>query len=420
MGPLEVRLNDVSSGEGFVIVSGAQQPLPATLSLRTTDGSEGDVACRAAAGGATLSFSPTTVHVSETPVTVQILAATASSARNDTTVEVTQGNDVLVQFALTAVDTPLLRFRGRFQCRLATDNDDWFHAWGVDSSFSMYAVHSSDVIAPGEPPDEPPLDRIIRFQDIVAQRPFCDPIGVAVTQIEADLAGTPVAFTAGDTMIGLPVRLGPDCKFDARNQDFAPNGFEPISDFRLSIEPVFAGRSAPAAPRLPGQDPPTTAPYGDGFIPLDGLDSWKPADFGFEEATWVEHAKAHVEAKLVNLEGEPLADPRAVRINARRIQEHKDTRPAHGMDAMRFAQERIERYTGLIDRDLLIAPHADGMLAYLASLPAIQFVGEFFNFDSDCQTGIVTGTLGAAQEMVARASPSGPVGPRVAPGATDD
>jgi hypothetical protein len=422
MGPLEIHLNGAPSGAGFVIVSSPEQPLPATLSLRTTDGSEGDVECRPGAeSGAKLSISPSTAHVSGMPVVVQTLASTPSAGQNDTTIEVVQGGNVLAQFALTALERPLVRFRGRFQCRLATDLDDWFHPWGVDSSFSMYAVQSADVLPPNAPPDEPPLDRIIRFQDIVAQRPFCDPIGVAVTQIEAEVAGTPLVYTAGDPIIGLPVRLGPDCKFDARNETYAPNGFEPISDFRLSIEPVFAGRSAPGAPRLPGQDRPTTAPYGDGFLVLDELDSWVPSDFGYEEATWAEHAQVHVEGKLNKLKTEPLAGPRDVRINARRVQEHEDSRPGHGMGAMRFAMERIERYTGLIDRDLLFAPHADGVLAYLSSLPAIQFVGEFFDFDSDCQCGTVTGTLGAPREIVALASPlASPAGPRVAPGAVND
>ncbi len=55
----------------------------------------------------------------------------------------------------------------------------------------------------------------------------------------------------------------------------------------------------------------------------------------------------------------------------------------------------MERYTGLIDRDLTIAPGAAGILAYLAGLPAIHIAANFLGFDTDCQTGYVTGTLGA-------------------------
>ena len=55
----------------------------------------------------------------------------------------------------------------------------------------------------------------------------------------------------------------------------------------------------------------------------------------------------------------------------------------------------MEQYTGLIDRDLTIAPGAEGVLAYLAALPAIQVQLSFLGFDTDCQTGYVTGTLAA-------------------------
>jgi hypothetical protein len=257
MGPLDIQLNGAASGEGFVIVSSEAAPLSATLTLRTTDGSEGDVTCRTAPGGATLAISPTTVHLSGQPAAVQVTASAASGARNDTTVEVVQGDDVLAQFTLTAIERPLLAFRGRFQCRLATDPDPWFHLWGAESSFGMYAVQSFDPLNPNREPDEPPLDCIIRFQDTVALRTFCDPIGVTTTQIEAEVGGARVAFTTGDPMIGLPVRLGPNCKFDGRNGTFARDGFEPISDFRLSVEPVFAGRSAPAVRRPPGTTPPS-------------------------------------------------------------------------------------------------------------------------------------------------------------------
>jgi hypothetical protein len=44
------------------------------------------------------------------------------------------------------------------------------------------------------------------------------------------------------------------------------------------------------------------------------------------------------------------------------------------------------------------------MLAYLAGLPAIRITADFLAFDTDCQTGRVTGTLDApdaAPEMAA-------------------
>ena len=47
-------------------------------------------------------------------------------------------------------------------------------------------------------------------------------------------------------------------------------------------------------------------------------------------------------------------------------------------------------------------PAADpqGVLAYLGGLPAIRFTADFLAFDTDCQTGKVTGTLDAADRPV--------------------
>ncbi|MGH9277408.1 MAG: hypothetical protein ACRD12_04790, partial [Acidimicrobiales bacterium] len=242
-------------------------------------------------------------------------------------------------------------------------------------------------------PDEPPLDRIVRFQDPVALRPFCAPVGVSVVAVEADVGGSVVRFGAGDPLLGQPVRLGPDCKFDSRNRTFAPDGFEPISDFRLEVGSVFAGASAPAVARSSPEEPPgSTAPYADGIFQLDvDPTPWSPSDFGYREATWAERSWAVVARKLARLVTQQPADERAARIRERRLKEHAVER----LGAIRFPIQLMERYRGLIDRELVIAANPTGVLAYLASLPAVEFFGEFFDFDTDCQTGTVTGTLGA-------------------------
>ena len=386
---LEVTLNGVPSGAGFVIVSSAAQPIPATLSLRTTDASQSHVTLRTSAtSAATLAFAPSTVQVSDQPVEVQVTATTASQNQNDTSVEVVRGAEVLARLDLTAIQTPTVRFTGRFQCRLATDPDPWDHPWGVNSSFGVYAVQGSDP----DHPDEPPLDRIVRFQDAVALRPFCGPIGVSVSNVEAEVGGSTVRFPAGDPLIGQPVALGPNCKFESRNRTFAPDGFEPIGDFRLEIGTEFSGASAPAAPRSSPNDPPgSTAPYADGIYQLDvDISPWKPSDFNYLEATWAERGWAIVATKLALLVAQQPATPRDRRIRDRRIQAHA----ANRLGAISFPIQLMERYTGLVDRDITIAPDPQGVLGYLATLPALGFYAEFFDFDTDCQTGTVTGTLG--------------------------
>lgn len=390
LGPLEVDLNGAGSGESFVIVSDPTRPLPATLTLRTGDGSEGDVVCRAGqASVAQLTISPSSVHVSGAPTEVQVLATSPSSGRNDTTVEVVRGAEVLARLDLTAVSAPAVRFAGRFMCRLATDPDPFDHPWGERSSFGVYAVQGPD---PGNP-DEPPLDRIIRFHGDAARRPFCAPVGVSVVAIEAEVGGATIRFDAGDPMLGELVRVGPDCKFDGRNRTFAPDGFEPISDFRLEVGSALAGASAPAVPRGSPEDPPgSTAPYANGIFVLDADSTlWSPSDFGYPEATWAEHAWAVVARKLARLVAQQTTDERSARIRERRVREHAVER----LPAIGTPMRLMERYTGLIDRELRIAPDPVGALAYLSSLPAIQFQADFLDFDSDCQTGTVTGTLTA-------------------------
>lgn len=401
IGELELLLNGARSGEAFVIVAGGRKRNPATLSLRTLDGSEGDVRVRASqASAAAVTVSSDAAHVSGQPVLVEVQATSASNAQNDTTLEVVRGKDVLARLDLTAIATPVVRFAGRFECRLPTDPDPFDHPWGVNSSFGVYAVEGPD---PANP-DEPPLDRIIRFHDAVALRPFCGPIGVAVTSIEADVGGASLRFATGDALISLPVRLGPSCKFDGRNRTFAPDGFEPIADFRLEIGSVFSGASAPAVPRETPNDPPgSTAPYADGIYIAS---PWTPADFGYGEATWAEHAWAVVAQKLARLVAQQPAPGRDTRIRDRRIREHGVNR----LPAIGTPLQLMERYTGLIDREVTIAPKPVGVLAYLATLPAVQFYAEFFDFDTDCQTGTVTGTLGAPSP--AKPVPARQVDPR--------
>jgi len=301
--------------------------------------------------------------------------------------------------SLTAVAAPKVRFFGRFQCRLPTDPDPFDSPFGEQSSFGVYAVQGPDPLHP----DEPPLDRIVRFSDAVALRPFCDAIGVSVVAVEAEVGGTTLKFDVGDPLIGLPVRLGPKCKFDGRNRTFAPDGFEPISDFHLEVGTVFAGASAPAKARASSDDPPgSTAPYANGIHRLDADPAEpRPADVGYPEATWEAHAWALLATKLAQLVAQEPADERATRIRARRIAEHAaDRLPAIGIPI-----QLMERYTGLIDRQVVIAPGATGVLGYLAGLPAVQFQAAFFDFDTDCQTGTVSGTLGAPTPV----SPSPPV-----------
>jgi len=103
IGALEALLGGAPSGSAVVVVSAGATPTPTQLSLRTTDGSQGDVMIRVAPGsGASLQISQTSVHVSGTATNVDVVATTPSAHPNDTTIEVVQGSTVLASVALTA------------------------------------------------------------------------------------------------------------------------------------------------------------------------------------------------------------------------------------------------------------------------------------------------------------------------------
>jgi hypothetical protein len=385
---LELTLNGATSGNGFLISPSGGQVFSGTLSLRITAGLEIDVMLRTAdASAAPVFFDTAMVHASATETNVKVHGTNASAVANDTIIEAVAGTTVLAQLKLTVVQKPAIRYSGRFQCRLATDPDPFNHQWGVHSSFGMYSVEGPDPMNP----DELPLDRIIRFQDAVALRPFSEPVGVTVTAIEAMVGGANTLFNVGDSILDLPVRLGPNCKLESQDGAFAQPGFEPISDFEFHIAGVLSGRSGAAAPRNLSDPPSTTAPYADGLYKLDEIGPWKPSDFGYPEPTWTLHAAAVATAKKAALDAQVPGSPVETRIRDRRLQEY-----TNNVSGIRFAQRLIERYFGTIDNDINVVPGTSTTLAYFASAPSWSFVGEFFNFDTDLQCGTVTGTIAAS------------------------
>lgn len=107
-----------------------------------------------------------------------------------------------------------LKFKGYFQCRLATDADDFVHPRGENGwTFAFDG--------------EPDLDRVIRFQNPVAPRSHAPAAGVVVTEVNGDPA---------HALAGARVDLLTGPKFEGRNGLIAPAGKEPIAPFQLAIE----------------------------------------------------------------------------------------------------------------------------------------------------------------------------------------
>lgn len=122
-----------------------------------------------------------------------------------------------------------IHFGGRFQCRLATDEDAYDDARGqVGWTFAM--------------PGEPDLDRIIRFHDAVAPRSRTPAIGVTVEEVRVGGAAQP-----GSPLLGARVELLEGAVFEGRNGAIASSAHEPIAPFTLAI--------AAAGAAISGHDP---------------------------------------------------------------------------------------------------------------------------------------------------------------------
>src|SRR5690348_9792772 len=110
-----------------------------------------------------------------------------------------------------------IRFRGWFQCRLATDPDPTDEPRGVSgSTFAMVG--------------EPDLDRVIHFQDPVAPRLAGPDVGVRV--YSAARGGDDAADHA---LIGARVELLGSPVFEGRNGLVSEDGREPIVPLHVSV-----------------------------------------------------------------------------------------------------------------------------------------------------------------------------------------
>ena len=111
-------------------------------------------------------------------------------------------------------------------------------------------------------------------------------MGVFVSAVDGEVAGSRVRVTSGDLRIGLPVSLGPDTYF-ASNQPVSPedrtagrlpeeqhpDGRQPLANFKVSIGELFSGGSR-VGPFVPGTTEsrtprdPDFCPYGQGLQAL--------------------------------------------------------------------------------------------------------------------------------------------------------
>ena len=113
-----------------------------------------------------------------------------------------------------------IEFEGFFEARLATDNDHFEEKRGTDLGWTFAT------------PDEPDLDRIVRFQPglAVQRRPGVD-VGVVVTGVFVD-----DAEVDDHPLLGALVDLKDNPVFEGRNGQIAGSTEEPIFPFHIAIE----------------------------------------------------------------------------------------------------------------------------------------------------------------------------------------
>ncbi|MBL4803128.1 MAG: hypothetical protein JKY45_14685 [Emcibacter sp.] len=389
----EIRIQGANSGQSFLIASPKATEFPAALLISSLDGNEHRVVLKSDAAGANLELPAEIVTIGSAPVQLDIVARSASSAPNDTRIIVEAENGkILGVHNTTAISSPTIQFQGRFQCRLATDPDPFDHSWGTDNSgFRAYSVQGPDAANP----DEPPLDRIIRFHDPVAMREFCEPVGVFVHSIQGLVGGQQVSFRSGDAVLGAKISLGPDCVFDSQNGAISPAGWEPISDFSLAMGAFFFGKSEAGAPRRPLEPHPTTAPYAEGVEDMDATGSVKPANFGYAEANWKDRGKALVSDKLQKLQNQQTSSGAEIRVREKRLHEHQTNALA-----LESVATLLERYSGKIHIDVDIDSNFSPVAQFLGLHQEFSFFAEFFNFDSDGLTGSVWGRVSGKENLI--------------------
>jgi hypothetical protein len=226
----------------------------------------------------------------------------------------------------------------------------------------------------------------MRWQNPVALRSLCPVVGGRAKRIRGELAdGTVASFEAGYAILGTPVTLGPSCVFDARNGAFAQTGFEPTSDYAISVGTVFSGRSEASLPRSAGSVSPSKAPNADEVFRMDKVSDLRPTDFGYREETWAFGCTSLTAKQLVDLNARVATTPRPAHSRTPRQSFGYAFRTPYG--GAEYGSDRQE----LGDR-----PGDSQILKSFVGAVSFSFRGEFFDFDTDCQCGTAWGSIGLA------------------------
>lgn len=415
-----IRVNGSSTGDGFLIAPDNGTIFSVPLTLSTDDGSVVSATIDATPNGAGLALPGGSISVGPAGTVIPIHATAMSNTRGDTVINVHAGGGTKT-FALTAISNPVIGFRGRFEARFPTDGDYYNNPRGTDGGTPGHDPNN-DNIGPnpgwtwaleGEPDFVPsgvdsygvlnsipttldkPVGRVVRLNNPVALRPFAAPVGTTVNEISGSTVGGTEVFTAGDSVFGATVNLGPNT-YLAANQPANPSdtppyeqnteGFEPMNLFEFHIDGFFSGKSATPADR----------PAAGGYVPLDAAEQ--------AIVQFIDPKTSTVQAffPLATFDTERLkqlqdaynalspADQTGT-VAGRNLKKRIDHFAANPTEAAAWSSK--EEYTGKVNDSITFQPTQSTVLAFFEGYTAFAFFSKFFTFHSDELDGYVHGHL---------------------------
>lgn len=404
-----IRVNGNNSGEGFLIAPDGTRTFPVSVGLRLDVGAPVSATLQASPDGAGLAFSATNVNISTTETFVEIHATAPSASRNDTVLQVVVSGTTEASFDLTAITNPEVWFKGRFQARFAIVTDYYNEPRGSAGSFTFALPGEPDFVPADSVPTtiDKPVGRNIRFHNPIAPRSQ-DVVGVSVEEIRAVVGGTLEKFAAGDSVIGLPVNLGPDTYFagnmpvrpgDPLPAEDEPDGYEILALFEFHIGDLFSGSSLAAdRPKANGASALSAAE-----ITEYGVGSQMP---GPASLTSFKNAR---KTALLNEFNALTAAQQAATVGLNLITRIKrlgghasidggstdddDGDHLEGSPTFAWAAKMVP--VGIINDQITFQPSNSTVLAYLAGYGSFSFDAKFFSYQTDGLSGHVHGHVKA-------------------------
>lgn len=421
-----IRVNGNTAGDGFLIAPDNGRVFPVSLNLSTNDGTAVNVTVDATPNGAGIALPAGSISVGPGGTDIPIFATAVSNTRQDTVINVHSGGGNTT-FSLTSVRDPQIWFRGRFEARFATDGDYYNNPRGSDGTgaasggspgFSnvvdgqpagpgwTWALEGEPDFVPAGPvansvpnPIDLPVGRVVRYNNPVALRPFAASVGTAVNEIHGSTLGGTEVFTAGDSVFGANVNLGPNT-YLAANDPAKPGdptpaetnieGMEPMALFEFHIDGFLSGKSAALADR------PTAGGF---FSPLDAAEKAIPQFIRpstglavpfFDLATF----EGDRLTQLQNAYNALSPADQTGTVNGRNLK-HRIDHLTPASTTLPPAWDGYELYTGRVNDSIVFQPNTSPVLAYFADFTAYTFSTKMFTFHSDELDGYVHGCLTA-------------------------